>query len=454
MTAIDWSAIQDEATHILSDLVRMNTVNPPGQEMACAQYLAGILRKEGLEPEVVESDAGRGSVVCRVKGSGSQKPLILLSHLDVVAVEPDKWLHDPFGGEVIDGYVWGRGTLDCKGLTTIELAALLALVRQGVSFKREVIFAATADEETGGAMGAGWLVANRRELLDGEWCINEGGGEAYTVGGKTLYTCETSEKGTARFKVTAKGPAGHGSIPREDNAVITLSKAMARLGEAHLPLHRTATMDGLLTVMGSVMQPPLSLEDLVKLGDDREALRRVLPRESMANMIYAMLHNTLTPTILKAGERINVIPSLAEGWVDGRILPGQDRESFLKEIQSALDGLPVEVSWVAGHKSPGALESPSAGALYDVIREVMAQHAPEGLLVPFMLTGGTDAKHLEPAGVRVYGFWPMLEDPTAPSMELVHNHNERISVKNLGFGARVLYDVIRRFCVDCPDCAN
>ncbi len=448
MTGIDWSAIQDEATHILSDLVRMNTVNPPGQEMACAQYLAGILREGGLEPVVVESAAGRSSVVARVKGSGNQKPLILLSHLDVVAVEPDKWLHDPFGGEVIDGYVWGRGTLDCKGLTAIELMALLALVRQGVPFKRDVIFAATADEETGGAMGAGWLVANRRELVDGEWCINEGGGEAYTVGGKTLYTCETSEKGTARFMVTAKGPAGHGSIPREDNAVILLSKAMARLGEAHLPLHRSATMDSLLTIMGSAMQPPISLEDFLKLGDDREALRRVLPRESMANMIYAMLHNTLTPTMLKAGERINVIPSVAEGWVDGRILPGQDRDSFLKEIRAALGDLPVEVSWVDEARFPGALESPSEGALFDAIREVMAQHAPDGLLVPFMLTGGTDAKHLEPAGVRVYGFWPMLEDPNAPSMELVHNHNERISVENLGFGTRVLYDIIRRFCVD------
>ncbi|MDP3046924.1 MAG: M20/M25/M40 family metallo-hydrolase, partial [Chloroflexota bacterium] len=339
MTGIDWSAIQDEATHILSDLVRMNTVNPPGQEMACAQYLAGILRREGLEPVVVESAVGRGSVVSRVKGSGNQKSLILLSHLDVVAVEPDKWLHDPFGGEVIDGYVWGRGTLDCKGLTAIELMALLALVRQGVPFKRDVIFAATADEETGGAMGAGWLVANRRDLVDGEWCINEGGGEAYTVGGKTLYTCETSEKGTARFMVTAKGPAGHGSIPREDNAVILLSKAMARLGEAHLPLHRSATMDSLLTIMGSVMQPPISLEDFLKLGDDREALRRVLPRESMANMIYAMLHNTLTPTMLKAGVRITVIPSVSEGLVVGRILPGQDRYSFLKEIRAALGDL-------------------------------------------------------------------------------------------------------------------
>ena len=448
MTGTDWSALQDEATHILSDLVRMNTVNPPGQELACAQYLAGILSREGLQPVVVESAAGRGSVVCRVKGGGNQKPLILLSHLDVVAVEPDKWLHDPFGGEVIDGYVWGRGTLDCKGLTAIELMALLALVRQGVPFRRDVIFAATADEETGGAMGAGWLVANRRELMDGEWCINEGGGEAYTVGEKTLYTCETAEKGTARFMVTAKGPAGHGSIPREDNAVILLSKAMARLGDAHLPLHRTATMDSLLTIMGSVMQPPLLLEEFLKVSDDREALRRVLPRASMANMIYAMLHNTLTPTMLKAGERINVIPSAAEGWVDGRILPGQDRDSFLKEIKDALGDLPVEVNWVGGAKSPGALESPSEGALFDAIREVMAQHAPDGLLVPFMLTGGTDAKHLEPAGVRVYGFWPMLEDLNAPSIELVHNHNERISVKNLGFGSQVLYDIIRRFCVD------
>lgn len=446
MLDINWNSVEDEATRLLSDLVRFKTVNPPGDETPCARYLADVLRKEGLDSEVVESAPGRGSVFARVKGSGQQRPLILLSHLDVVAVEPDKWERDPFGGEVVDGYVWGRGTVDCKGLTVIELMALLLMVRQGVPLKRDIIFAATADEETGGSAGAGWVVANRPDLVAGEWCINEGGGEAYSVAGKTMYTCQTSEKGTARFKVTARGPAGHGSIPRDDNAVVLLTRAMTRLGEARLPLHRTATMDGLLSTVAQMLGEGITLESLLRLADDRAALGRVLHNQAMANMFYSMLHNTMTPTMLKAGERINVIPSLAEGWVDGRILPGQTKETFMEEIKAALGDLPVEITWTDESRQPGALESPSEGELFGVIRDVMSAHAPDGVVVPFLCTGGTDAKHLVPAGVRVYGFWPAMEDPRAPAMELAHNHNERISVANLVFGTKVLYDVIRRFC--------
>jgi acetylornithine deacetylase/succinyl-diaminopimelate desuccinylase-like protein len=446
MTMPNWPEIESEATKLLSDLVRFRTVNPPGEETACARYLADYLGRHGLEAEVVESAPGRGSVLARVKGNGQAGPLVLLSHLDVVSVEPDKWLHDPFGGEVLDGYVWGRGTLDCKGLTVIELMALLAVVERGLPLKRDIIFCATADEEVGGKMGAGWVVENRPEVASAEWCINEGGGEAYTIGGKTLYTCETAEKGTARFKLIAAGPAGHGSIPRIDNAVTALCTAMERVGNAALPLHRTPTMDGLLNTLAQVLSLPGGAGDLLAIADDRASLKKALGSDMLANMLYAMLHNTAVPTMLKAGERINVIPSAAEGWVDGRILPGQTKESFLEEIMPALSGLPVDFAWTTESKVPGALEAPSEGALFDAIREVMAEHSPEGIVVPWMVTGGTDAKHLGPAGVRVYGFWPMLEDPLAPGMELIHNHNERISVKNLGFGSRVLYDVICRFC--------
>lgn len=159
MTGINWRSVQEEVTTILSDLVRFNTTNPPGNETPAAQYLASILRREGLEAEVVESAPGRGSVVGRLRGSGQEPPLLLLSHLDVVSAEADKWEHDPFGGQVVDGYVWGRGAVDCKGLTAVELVALLLLARQGITLRRDVIFAATADEEAGGQAGAGWIMA-------------------------------------------------------------------------------------------------------------------------------------------------------------------------------------------------------------------------------------------------------------------------------------------------------
>ncbi len=448
MTGIDWSAVETEVTQLLGDLVRFKTVNPPGDETACARFLADRLRAEGLAPVVLESAPGRGSVVARAKGDGSKTPLILLSHLDVVAVEPDKWQRDPFGGEVVDGYVWGRGTLDCKGLTAVEFMALALALRQGLPLKRDVVLVATADEETGGKFGAKWLAEKHWDVVGGEWCINEGGGEAHSVAGKTFYSCQTAEKGTARFKLTARGPAGHGSIPRPENCVITLCKAMARVGEASLPLHRTATMDGLLTVLAGFIGHGQNLDSLYALCDDRMVLGALLQDQMMANTLYAMTHNTMTPTMLNAGSRVNVIPSSAEGRVDGRILPGQTKDTFLAEIHAALDGLPVELEWTDEDREPGALESPSQGDLFDAIRDVMAVWAPGEVVVPYLVTGGTDAKSFVPAGARVYGFCPMLEDKEAVPMELAHNHNERVSVKNLVFGTQVLYDIIKRFCVD------
>ena len=441
---MDWSSIQDQVTDVLGNLVRFNTSNPPGNETPAAEYLAGILRREGLQPEVVESAPGRGSVIARVRGSGAAPPLILLSHLDVVPAEVDKWKHDPFGGDIVDGYVWGRGTVDCKGLTAIELMALLSLVRQNVPLKRDIIFAATADEETGGAAGPGWIIANRPALLDGAWCINEGGGDAFSLAGKTVFTCQTAEKGSSGFKVIARGPAGHASVPLPDNSVILLSRAMQRLGEASLPLHSTSTMLRCLGQIASLLGGDLSVDALLRLADDRTALAGVLGSRPLANTVYAMLHNTLSPTMLKAGERLNVIPSVAEGWIDGRILPGQNQESFRAEILGALGDLPVEIEFL--RKPALALESPPEGELFDTICEVIAAHEPAAPVVPILLTGGTDAKHLAPAGVRVYGFWPMREDPQARLMEMAHNHDERISLANLRFGVHVLYHVIKQFC--------
>jgi len=450
MTDINWHSVQEEVATLLSDLVRFNTTNPPGNETPAAQYLAAILHREGLEAEVVESAPGRGSVVGRLRSHGQQPvypqepPLLLLSHLDVVPAEADKWDHDPFGGQIIAGYVWGRGTVDCKGLTAIELMALLLLARQGVPLRRDIIFAATADEETGGQAGVGWLMAHRPELLNAGWCLNEGGGEAYTIAGKTIYTVQTAEKGTVWLKLTARGPAGHGSIPRPENAVLLLARAVQTLGEADLPLHSTPTMERFLDQMADLLDRGLTGQELLHLAHNRAALRQVMPSPFLADMLYAMVHNTVTPTMLKAGERVNVIPSVAEGWLDGRILPGQTPEGFLEEVRAALGDLPVELSIFRPPTLP--LEAPAEGELYDAIRAAMARHAPEGMVVPFLVTGATDAKHLAPAGIRVYGFFPMREDPQASPMELAHSHNERISLENLVFGTKVLYDVLRQFC--------
>lgn len=443
MPQIDWDAVRDEVTTHLCHLIRCNTTNPPGHETVAARYLAEVLEKEGIPAQVLESSPGRGNLVARLRGNGQEEPLLLLSHLDVVPAEADKWTHPPFSGAVVDGYVWGRGAVDTKNLTAIELMTLLLLKRSGRKLRRDVILAATADEEAGGRAGATWLVKHHLDLIKAPYCINEGGGIGLLLNGKRVYLCQTAEKGTARFKVTATGSPGHGSIPRDDNAVVLLAEAVARIGRTSLPGHLTPTMTRFLQELMAVMGLELSPELVLNLASDRANLQEILGDPYLADMLYAMLHNTASPTILDAGTRINVIPSTATAQVDGRILPGQTEESFRQELESILAGLNVTIEFM---QSGPALENPVESPLYEAIVAATQANDPGSVVVPFLVTGGTDAKSLAPAGIRVYGFAPMKEDPTDRVFNLAHAHNERISVANLEFGVRVLYDIVDRFC--------
>jgi acetylornithine deacetylase/succinyl-diaminopimelate desuccinylase-like protein len=448
MSQINWQAVGDEVTGYLRDLVRFNTTNPPGNETPCARYIADVLAKEGIAAEVVESAPGRGSVVARLQATtgDSAPPLLLLSHLDVVPADPSRWEHPPFSADLVDGYVWGRGSVDTKDLTSTELMVVLLLQRLGLPLKRDIILAATADEETGGEQGAGWLATHRPELINAAWCINEGGGTGILIGGQRFYSCQTGEKGICWMRWRAKGTAGHASVPRDDNAVVKLSRALARIGEADLPLHRTATVDAYLQGIMGALNLPMSLDDLMGLATSRASLRQVLPDPDLADRLYAMLHNTATPTVLRAGEKTNVIPSVAEAQVDGRLLPGQTKEGFLGEIKAALGEDDFNALEIEPFNVTSPLESPSASELFDVIQQTLPAHDPEGTVLPTMSTGGTDAKHLVPLGMRVYGFGPQKDEPEASLTKMAHADNERISVNNLLFGTQVLFDVVRRFC--------
>jgi len=448
MQQINWQAVRDEVTGYLRDLVRFNTTNPPGNETPCARYIADVLAKEGIAAEVVESAPGRGSVVARLKATtgDSAPPLLLLSHLDVVHADPSRWEHPPFSADLVDGYVWGRGSVDTKDLTATELMVMLLLQRLGLPLKRDVILAATADEETGGEYGAGWLATHRPELINAAWCINEGGGTGILLGGQRFYSCQTGEKGICWMRWRAKGTSGHASVPTENNAVVRLSRALAKIGEADLPLHRTATVDVYLQGILGALQLPYSLDEFIGLATSRASLRQVLPDPDLADRLYARLHNTATPTVLRAGEKTNVIPSVAEAQVDGRILPGQTPEGFLAEIKAALGDDDFNALEIDPFNVTSPLESPSASELFDIIQQTLPAHDPEGTVLPTMSTGGTDAKHLVPLGMRVYGFSPQKDEPEASLTKMAHADNERLSVANLLFSTQVLFDVVRRFC--------
>ncbi|MGQ9466279.1 MAG: M20/M25/M40 family metallo-hydrolase [Anaerolineae bacterium] len=442
---IQWTDITAETIRHLQALIRIPTVNPPGNEKPAADYLAEVLAAEGYDPVVLESAPGRGNVVARYRGRGETPPLLLLSHLDVVPVEPEKWDHDPFGGEIADGFIWGRGALDMKFATAMQLTVMLMLARERPPLARDVIFAATADEEAGGVYGIGYLIDHHLEKIRAEYALTEFGGFPIDLGGKRIYLCQVAEKGICWVRMRARGTPGHGSVPHRDNAVVKLAEATARLGRTPLPFHRTDAVAGMVegmaaalggwrgAVLRGILHPMLSTF----------ILRRVIRDPQQVHYFRALLHNTVSPTVLRAGTKTNVIPSEAEAELDGRILPGQDLDSFLAEVRAVVgEGFEFEPIMVAppvaaDHRTP----------LFAAMAEGLRRHDPEAAaVVPMLVTGGTDAKHLARAGIPCYGFTPVQLPPEMNFMQMIHGHNERIPVDSLAFGVRVLYEVVTDFC--------
>ncbi len=441
---IEWNAIRDEATRYLQDLIRIDTTNPPGNETKAAEYLATVFKREGIEPTILESAPGRGNIVARLKGDGRAAPLLLMVHIDVVPAEADQWTHPPFGGDIADGFLWGRGTLDTKELAAMEMMVMLLLKRDTARkpLARDIIFMANADEEAGGRLGAGWMVKEHPDLIRAEYAINEGGGFGLDILGQRFFTCQVAEKGTARFAMRTRGRPGHGSQPHRDNSVLKLADAIQKIGAAEFQHHATTTVKLFVEGVAAKLGKPHD-RDLLALLDAkkyRATMERLPLDEGMRSMFYAMLHNTVTPTMLHAGSKVNVIPSVAEAKCDARLLPGQTSHDLLHELRAVI-GNDVEIDFM---DDTPALESDYRTPLFDTIARVMARHEPKSPVLPYMVVGATDARHVKKLGTKVYGFAPML----APTSELdrVHAHDERISIENLVFGTRVLYEVVKEFC--------
>ena len=441
--AIDWDALRDECVGHLQALLRLNTVNPPGNETLAADYLAGAFAGEGIESEIVEAVPGRGNLVARLPaGQPNARPLMLTGHVDVVSVEPDKWSRDPFGGEVVDGFVWGRGALDMKGQVAAELTVLLWLKRQGVALGRDVLFVAFADEEAGGEDGAAWLWQHRRDLLDAEYAINEGGGTAIELNGNRFYMLQSGEKGASRLRITARARPGHASIPLDDTAMARLGRALVRLHEWQPPTVLTAPVRKLLETIA----PALGTESEARLRQIIDqptwgALAALPLDDDTRLMLRATTRNTAVPTIVRGGHRINVIPSEVVLDVDGRILPGQDPEDWRAQVQDVVgDEVTVELL----SRESGLAFDPDS-PLSEAIAATIADLDPGASVVPFLVSGGTDARNIP--GIKTYGFFPFpVSNRNALYTSLVHGHDERIAVDHLGFATRFLYELVIRFC--------
>ena len=436
------AALADEAVAHLQALLRIDTTNPPGNETPAAEYLAGLLAKAGLEPFLDGPTPERKSVVARLRGTGEKPPLLLHAHLDVVPVELDQWTHPPFAGGIHDGYLWGRGAIDMKHMAVMCVLVLGRLAAEGRKLSRDIIFAGVADEEAGCDHGSKFLVDNHPERVRAEYALGENGGFTVHIAGRALYPVQVAEKGTVWMKLKAKGSPGHGSMPRDDNAVVRLSEAIAKLGRAHMEHHLSEASSSYIDALAASQGFPKSL--LLKGLKSPLLARRVLgliPDKGAAAAIGAILSNTAVPTVLRAGSKTNVIPSEAECEVDGRSLPGQSAADLVAEVQ-AIVGEGIEIV-VMRDMPPVATPAPSP--LFDAIVQTMAEHEPGAIVVPSLVPGFTDAKQYSRLGARCYGFCPVRFPVDAPKFtDLFHGHNERIPVEGLRWGVQVLRDVVRR----------
>jgi acetylornithine deacetylase/succinyl-diaminopimelate desuccinylase-like protein len=455
---IDWAAATEEVVAMLRDLIRIPSVNPPGvedgaagrdsigAETAAARYCADVLDGAGIDSELVEVAPGRGSCFARLSASGPnpQPPLILLGHLDVVPVQADAWSHDPFGGELIDGVVWGRGAVDMKDMVAMELGVMLALKRSGAELRRDLIFAAVADEEAGGMAGAQALVRSHPRLFsspDGApaaAAINEVGGYSMTLAGRRFYTIQVAEKGIMWSRVHAEGSPGHGSMPHEDNAIVHLAAAVARLAADPRPARVHPVVGeffdaiGLPEVARLAPADPAAARAALEAGVDDPVLRRSFD---------AMLRDTVSPTVLRGGNKVNVIPGRAGAEIDVRTLPGTDQAELLQHLRSVA-GPRASVETVA---SLPPVVAPADHELVTLMRDALRRADPDGTPIPMMITPGTDAKALAELGIPTYGFAPLRLDPEVPFLSLFHGHDERVPVAALRFGLPVLHEVVARY---------
>ncbi len=444
MSPFDDDHIKNEVTELLSQLIRIDTSNPPGNETVAAEYIHELLMAEGLTSEIVESAPGRGSLIARMPGKGPKrsipkKSLLLMSHLDVVPASEEGWKHPPFDGVVRDGFVWGRGAWDCKGMVAPEVVAVLMLLREGFRPQGDLVLALWADEEKGGDMGAGWVTKNRPELVKADFVVNEGGGHALPVDGRNVYTVQVAEKGVFWTRLITRGTPGHASMPHRDNALLKMSAHLCALGTLKTPISQSEIVERYIKVRLSVLGRPQ--KDGFTVDDDfLEELWKTHPR--VAAEINTLVRLSIAPTMIRSGSKENIIPERCEAVIDCRLLPGQTPEDLRRTITEALGGS-NEVIIEPIQADEGSV-SPQDTGLYQAITETMSELDPGCGFVPYMVSGGTDSRFFRQMGIPAYGFMPLKPDISPSEMfSIVHGRNERISQENLLLATKFFYKLAK-----------
>jgi acetylornithine deacetylase/succinyl-diaminopimelate desuccinylase-like protein len=434
------SPIYDNPAELLRQLIRFDTTNPPGDERECILFINGLLKKAGIKTTLLGKSRQRPNVIARLKGEGTAPPLLLYGHVDVVTTEKQKWQQPPFEANIVDGFIWGRGALDMKSGVAMLLAAFLKAKTEGASLPGDVIFCAVADEEAGGNFGAKFLVEEHPSLFEGvKYAFGEFGGFNMSMGGKRIYPVMVAEKQACWMKATIRGQGGHGSMPVHGEAMAKLARALRLLDQHNLPYHLTpgvrvmlesiaAALGGVTGLLFRQLTNPLLADRLVKALGPRVAL------------FAPLLHNTVSPTMLHASDKVNVIPSEIELGLDGRLLPGFQPEDMTRELRALLgDDFDLEIVMF----DPGPAE-PDMG-LFDTLGAVLRELDPKGVAVPLVMSGVTDARFFSRLGIQTYGFTPLKLPDDFNFIRTIHAADERVPVDALDFGTQAIFKALQRF---------
>ena len=441
---VDWSAVENEAARLLSQYIQFDTTNPPGNEAAAVEFLADIFRERGFDPRMLNSAPGRANLIVRLTAHGEAQfsPCLLYTHIDVVPANSAGWTVPPFQGKIKDGFVWGRGALDNKGLGIIFLQALSLLKQSGQPLSRDLIFLAAADEEVSGRDGVGWLFDHHPDLIKAEYVWDEGGvGFKQTgIGDDYLYEIAVAEKSTLAVKLIAHGTPGHASIPHPDNPQDRLVRALTRLKRWHQPARLTGPVIEMLQTLAARQRFPRS----VLFTNAGRAwlwplLRTILEKEPLFS---PLIRNTITLTMLRGGQSGNVIPAQAEANLDIRLLPGERATTVLAALRSVIadSKIAIEVEELPVVHAP----TPVGTDFYRALAQTLQTTGPPGLATPYLSPGTTDSRFFRRAGMKAYGFLPMLLD--VQELSRIHGVNERVSTANLRWGTQVVFETLEKLC--------
>jgi acetylornithine deacetylase/succinyl-diaminopimelate desuccinylase-like protein len=440
--APDWNKLDAEGLGYFQSYLRFDTSNPPDNTADAIAFLKQILDKEGIETQVFASKPGKANLIARLPGPAGLKPMLLMSHADVVPVVAKDWRHPPFSGDVADGFVWGRGAIDNKAHGIMALMTMLALKRGGIKLRRGVEMMVNCDEEAGGADGANWMGANHWDAFDPAFAFNEGGdGTPNWLGSRGVtFRVAVTEKRVMWLRLTAHGKAGHGSMPNANNPNLILINALARLLAEPPPFRLTPVFDDAMRTLAPRMDSSTASFELAHLS--WPYMMEIAAHGPLSlYTIQALMHDTIAPTILDSGMKVNVIPSMAAAGIDCRLLPDSDADAFLKHLHDVL-GPKIDIEFI--QRPEPSPTSPTSGEAWDAMKQVVADDFVDTIIAPNMTSGGTDSRFLRVKGVPAYGFVPIiLEEPEAVR---IHGVDERLSIDNLNRGIRATYDLTMKLC--------